>query len=430
MATASCMVIHRTANNSDEGLTLATSSTLTEIDVLRVLQLTPQPGAQSGAEEVPILILDDISGAQPEKLPSQSQSHAPKTGQPVKSSSQARAAPQQRRLPEFDPCLGRRISELQPEEPPSYSQSDAQKTGQPVRLFSQTRALPPQGPLAKFHARPGWHVSPRESSVLPPRPRRSLPTIRLNLEKGPQSELYDVVAVFVDGSFLEIRKGDGWGGVGLAFVKNGRWSGVAISLGRVKDSHEAERRAIREAIRLAQELPLPSRRRVLGIYTDCEGGIDSIMNFEAKRRKVELARVSLTQEIIDERRRLFQQGTRTELRWVKGHDISLGNELADYLAGSASKQSKLDGAFKGLRSGAAPRIVPLSEHEIAEMSKKAAVETRKIVQRKSELIAQDEKEMSRRERKMAYRGRGHELEMRRAFRESSLEPELMGMNSR
>ena len=141
-----------------------------------------------------------------------------------------------------------------------------------------------------------------------------------------QSEL----TLFADGSFIENR----WGGAGVAYMKNGTWSGRAVALGQVRTSLVAEMEALYEAFRLARELLRPEHGR-LSIQTDSM----SALHFTGNGRNSGYYE-RLKQTLLAERRSLRSSGVDVELSWVKGHSISAGNEMADLLAGMASKEAR------------------------------------------------------------------------------------------
>lgn len=176
----------------------------------------------------------------------------------------------------------------------------------------------------------------------------------------------DVLALFADGSFIGRR----WGGAGVAYMKRGSWSGSAIALGVIGSSDEAEMRAIHEALKLAGEL-LRGEHRVLHVYSDSRSSLNTIHIARAFGR----VRTAATHSAVVEMDRIIGRGYEVQLSWVKGHNISAGNEMADLLAGVASRKSR-DGCVLGSRwDNPDLSEVALSERQLQKMAREVEIRT-------------------------------------------------------
>lgn len=147
----------------------------------------------------------------------------------------------------------------------------------------------------------------------------------------PRDARNSVLVLFSDGSAIS----DIWGGCGVAFFKNGNWSGKAFAIGRVRGgSWETEARAIVEAFRLAPGLLLP-HHKVVEVCSDHDGLVRAYNGIGSGRQ----AQDPTFKEGLQLRMQLIASGVEVKMTWVKGHDVYAGNQMADYLARLGSQRS-------------------------------------------------------------------------------------------
>ncbi len=81
---------------------------------------------------------------------------------------------------------------------------------------------------------------------------------------------------------------------------------------------------------------MPGKYRQLTIYSDSQQALHMIKRTRDLKGRAQSA---LTLEIFKLEQQLVKQGKEVTHSWVKGHHLSLGNRIADNLAGRASQLS-------------------------------------------------------------------------------------------
>ena len=137
-----------------------------------------------------------------------------------------------------------------------------------------------------------------------------------------------------------VRKGND-GSVGLAVVHKGSrdakdWITKGYIFHKFLPSDQAECLAIAQALHDA--LDMVDGRPTLGsavvVYSDSHSALMNILNFDIEDRKFGYAIIEI---VMMKARELRHRGVRVFLHWVPSHQHVPGNELADWVAGLASK---------------------------------------------------------------------------------------------
>ncbi|KAK5171415.1 uncharacterized protein LTR77_004559 [Saxophila tyrrhenica] len=135
-----------------------------------------------------------------------------------------------------------------------------------------------------------------------------------------------VLTIYADGSFFHTEQ---IGGAGIAYqTDDGVWAGKAFALGWISGSDEAEAWAMLEALKLARKL-MPIQYQRLTIYTDSMWVLMAMENAWTGSRAMN--------DIFEELRGFGGSGVEARFLWVKAHNGCIGNEVADKLAGLASR---------------------------------------------------------------------------------------------
>ena len=257
------------------------------------------------------------------------------------------------------------------------------------------------------------HVSgSRESPILIVDNDEEVSVRQIPAEARPDTAQGELI-LFSDGSVVGQQQGrnGGYGGCGIAYKTRGHWSGRAIAIGPVKGSVQAELEGVYRAFQLAAELLEPEHRRV-SIYTDCI----VIVNNIAGAKEVGDADGTMG-SIIADKKKFLSKGVEVKVAWVKGHDVSAGNEMADLLAGMGSQQ-----AWKGFSGGSWDDpdlgMMEISGNQMRNLSERAEVRTNGRRER-AEFRAPERSERkleTRRKRKKLEPRREMKLELRRSRR--------------
>ena len=194
-----------------------------------------------------------------------------------------------------------------------------------------------------------------------------------------------VLVLFSDGSAIN----DVWGGCGVAFVKNGHWSGKAFALGHIRGgSWEAEARAIFEAFRLANDLLLP-HHKVVEVCSDHQGLVQGYNGVGRGRQE----RDHMFQSVLQMGTHLRALGVEVRVTWVKGHDVYAGNEMADHLARmGATRSAQGHGGNAWDNPGLGE--LDISDRTVSTLSTNAESVTRQ------RLLTKDERAIQREERRI------------------------------
>lgn len=178
--------------------------------------------------------------------------------------------------------------------------------------------------------------------------------------RNPRCQIPDGLVFFADGSRLG-QTGGGAGGAGVAYFINNSWRGTAFALGNVPNSQMAEMHAIYEALNIAANVHQHGHSRII-IYTDCKDVIDQLADPPTPQ--------SLAQRVHQQKDYFDHHGVTVELRWVKGHNLSLGNVLADGLARRGSGRSLM---LAGLRVAIEPhRVIAIGHWDMLGRAEAAA----------------------------------------------------------
>ena len=228
-----------------------------------------------------------------------------------------------------------------------------------------------------------------------------------DLTTPPQDEAPDnVFVLFSDGSFLE-RAGRS-GGCGVALWNGRQWTGKAVALGTIRSSYDAEAKGILEALKLASQMP-PLEHAVVELCVDHRGLVARI------EYAIESGDWRELTGIMHERHNLMGRGIEVRLKWVRGHDVHAGNEMADILARVGADRSS-ERYLAGLRGYSNRGEVAISYWDMLKMSQEAeyiTAETRRAAWRERLFDGAQRRDTrgwkaARRALKLQYRSRQHQ----------------------
>ena len=149
--------------------------------------------------------------------------------------------------------------------------------------------------------------------------------------------------LYVDGSPGPIKE-SGWSGWGLAMMagENVIYEACGVTAERIT-SNAAELEAILHGLSYLSRLQLPS---VVPLWTDSQYSADAIAKLPTTRRNnycdekgkpvANADRLKLICEMLYE----MEMTDLTVIRWVKGHNKTIGNEIADKLSKEAAYKGK------------------------------------------------------------------------------------------